>query len=132
MVVLDTDAASLLQRGRLEPGYAGHLAGQTLALTFVTVGEMHKGMALRNWGKRRRTDLEAWIDRFLVVPYSVEVAQRWGEVAAAAQQRGRPRPVNDAWIAACCLVGDVPLLTLNRRDFEDFAHHDGLRLLGDR
>jgi predicted nucleic acid-binding protein len=131
VVVLDTDAASLLHRGRLEPAYARHLVGNTVALTFVTVGELYKGMATRSWGERRRADLAAWIDRFLVLPYSAEVARRWGALAAAAQQRGRPRPVNDTWIAACCLVDDVPFLTLNRRDFDDFAHHEGLRLLAD-
>ncbi len=54
----------------------------------------------------------------------------WGELAASAQKRGKPRPVNDTWIAACCIVDDVPLVTLNRADLEDFAHHDGLRLPG--
>ena len=129
VVVLDTDAASLLQRGRLEPVHARHLVGHTLALTFVTVGELHKGMALRNWGERRRAELLAWIERFLVLPYSEDVARRWGELAANAQRRGRPRPVNDTWIAACCLVDDVPLLTLNVGDLKDFGE-DGLRLLG--
>lgn len=38
--------------------------------------------------------------------------------------------MNDTWIAACCLADDVSLLTLNRKDFEDFARYDGLRLLG--
>lgn len=109
---------------------ARHLVGNTLAITFVTVGELHKGMALRSWGERRRADLLAWIDRFLVLPYSEDVACRWGELAAGAQQRGRPRPVNDTWIAACCLVDDLSLLTLNHADFEDYGRHDGLRMLG--
>lgn len=108
VVVLDTDAVSLLHRRRLEPGYTRHLVGSTLALTFVTVGELHKGMALRNWGERRRADLAAWVDSFLVLPYSEDVARRWGVLAAGAQQRGRSRPVNDSWIAACCLVDEVP------------------------
>jgi predicted nucleic acid-binding protein len=33
------------------------------------------------------------------------------------------------WIAACCIVEDVPLATLNGKDFGDFAEHDGLRLI---
>jgi predicted nucleic acid-binding protein len=33
------------------------------------------------------------------------------------------------WIAACCLVHDLPLATLNIKDFEDFAEHHGLRLI---
>lgn len=32
-----------------------------------------------------------------------------GELQAYAQLRGRPRRVNDSWIAACCLVRDLPL-----------------------
>lgn len=130
IVVLDTDAASLLHRRRLEPPYAQHLIGATPAITFVTVGEFHKGMALRSWGERRRSELVSWIGRFLVVPYGQDVARRWGELAAAAQRRGHPRPVNDTWIAACCIAEDVPLLTLNRKDFESFATHERLRLLG--
>jgi predicted nucleic acid-binding protein len=37
--------------------------------------------------------------------------------------------VNDSWIAACCLSYDVPLATLNTKDFVDFVQRDGLRLL---
>jgi len=62
-------------------------------------------------------------------PYDEAVAATWGWLDARAQARGRPRPINDMWIAACCLVEDVPLATLNRKDFEDFAEHDGLRLI---
>ncbi|MGH9185244.1 MAG: hypothetical protein ACRD0U_05440 [Acidimicrobiales bacterium] len=51
IVVLDTDAASVLHRRRLEPAYGRHLVGKTLAITFVTVGELYKGMATRSWGR---------------------------------------------------------------------------------
>jgi predicted nucleic acid-binding protein len=37
--------------------------------------------------------------------------------------------MNDSWIAACCLAYDLPLATLNIKDFADFAEHDGLRLM---
>ena len=43
IVVLDTDAASLLHRQQLPPDHARHLVGSTLAITFVTIGELHKG-----------------------------------------------------------------------------------------
>jgi toxin FitB len=66
----------------------------------------------------------------VTLPYSERVAVRWGELQADAQRRGRPRPVNDTWIAARCLVRDLPLVTLNVKDFNDFADHDGLRIIG--
>jgi predicted nucleic acid-binding protein len=42
---------------------------------------------------------------------------------------GWPRPVNDTWVAACCLAYRLPLATLNIKDFADFAQHDGLTLI---
>ena len=38
-------------------------------------------------------------------------------------------PQNDMWIAACCIRHEIPLATLNLKDFQDFADHDGLVLL---
>jgi toxin FitB len=64
-----------------------------------------------------------------VLPADLAVAQVWGSITAAAHRRGRPRPLHDTWIAACCIEGGLPLLTLNRRDFVDFAERDGLVLL---
>ena len=51
------------------------------------------------------------------------------QLQARAQRRGRPRPQNDTWIAACCLVDDLPLATLNVKDFADFAEHERLTSL---
>lgn len=98
-VVIDTDVASVVQKGR-SPGWVNrHLAGQRVWLTFVS-------------------------------PMTT-VSKTWARLAARAQQRGRPRPQNDTWIAACCVRHDLPLVTLNTKDFEDFARHDGLILLGE-
>jgi toxin FitB len=33
------------------------------------------------------------------------------------------------WNAACCLVEDLPLATLNAKDYQDFVDHHGLVLL---
>ncbi|MET0191390.1 MAG: PIN domain-containing protein, partial [Pseudonocardia sediminis] len=65
----------------------------------------------------------------VVLPYGTRVATIWGEIQAHAQIRGRPRPINDSWIAACCLARELPLATLNVKDFADFAEHEGLELL---
>jgi predicted nucleic acid-binding protein len=34
------------------------------------------------------------------------------------------------WVAACCIAHDVPLATLNTKDYADFTQHHGLRTLG--
>jgi len=51
------------------------------------------------------------------------------EIQAYAQLRDRPRPTNDSWIAACCVVRELPLATFNIKDFADFAEHESLQLV---
>lgn len=63
------------------------------------------------------------------MPADETVAQLWGTIRARAAARGRPRPANDTWIAACCLANRLPLATFNVKDFIDFAQHEGLILL---
>ena len=129
-VVLDTDVSSASLRGRLADPLRARLAGQTWCISFVTVGELTKWTVLRNWGPAKLASLADWRQHVVTLPYSEQVAVRWGELQARAERRGRPRPVNDTWIAASCLVRDLPLATLNIKDFSDFADHDGLRIVG--
>ena len=58
------------------------------------------------------------------------MAVSWGRLSAAATLRGRPRPVNDMWVAACCLTHDLLLATLNLKDYED--HEDQSRAVHPR
>lgn len=129
LVVVDTDVASVLLRRRLTDPLAGRLAEHVLAVTFVTVGELTKWTLVRQWGPQRVEDMRDFIARLVVLPYDQGVAARWGELQAYAQLRGRPRPTNDSWIAACCLVRDLPLATFNGKDFADFREHEGLQLI---
>jgi predicted nucleic acid-binding protein len=98
-------------------------------LSFVTVGELVQWTRLRHWGPRNTAMLDDWLSDKPVIPGSRSVATTWGNLSAAANQRGRPRPANDMWIAACALAYDLPLATLNLRDFKDFAEHHELKLL---
>jgi toxin FitB len=129
LVVLDTDVASASFRNRLPERLRARLAGQTLCISFVTLGELTKWATLRSWGPRRLAELAEWRQHVAVLEYDEAVAITWGQLQARAQQRGRPRPVNDTWIVACCLVDELPLATLNTKDFGDFATHEGLVVL---
>jgi toxin FitB len=128
-VVLDTDVASASFLGRLPARLRARLATQTMCITFVTLGEMTKWTEVRSWGPQRRARLAAWEHRVVILPVDERVARTWGHLQARAQLRGRPRPVNDTWIAACCLVEGLPLATFNVKDFADFAQYEGLVLI---
>jgi toxin FitB len=129
-IVLDTDVASTILRGRLVDPLRSRLIGHSLCITFVTLGELTKWTVLRDWGPRRLATLTTWRQQVVLLPFNEAVATKWGELQANAQLRGRPRPVNDTWIAACCLVQGLPLATFNTKDFADYAEHDSLHLIG--
>jgi toxin FitB len=128
-VVLDTDVSSRILRDRLTDPIAARLTGRLWCVTFVTVGELWQWADMRSWGMRSRRELESWLASVVVLSASEAVARTWGRISAAAHRRGRPRPSNDTWVAATCLSRDVPLATLNVKDFSDFAEHEGLVLL---
>ena len=129
-VILDTDVASLSIKQTLPPALLRELLGAQVGITFVTLGELTRWALLRSWGPRRRGELHAWLSTRPTLPYGDDVARTWGEITGRAVLRGRPRPANDSWIAAACLVYELPLATLNTKDFDDFAEHEGLQLIG--
>lgn len=129
-LVLDTDVASLIIKQRLPAALLREIVGAQAGITFVTLGELTRWATLRQWGGPRRAELSTWLEARPTLPYTDDIARIWGEISAHATRRGRPRPQNDTWIAACCLAYDLPLATLNVKDFRDFAEHEGLVLLG--
>jgi len=128
-IVLDTDVVSLHRAGRLPARLSQHVVGNEFCIAFATAGELWKGAVAARWGGARRGGLDLWLDQAAILPSGLRVARTWGAIAAGARLRGRPRPQNDTWIAACCIESGLPLVTLNRRDFADFAAHDGLVIL---
>ena len=126
IIVLDTDVASRLQRGTVPLDHLSALRTGTPAITFVTVAEMFKGAFKAAWGPSRIGRLESWLAAWPVLPYDATVPRVWGRLIADREAVGSPVAANDAWIAACCIAADVPLMTLNRKHFEVIP---GLKLL---
>ena len=129
-IVLDTTSVSRYRAGRLPAGFTRQVVSNDISVVFATAGQLWTWSLTRRWGGARRGGLELWLGKTTILSAGLRVAKVWGEITTAAQRRGRPRPVNDTWIAACCIESGLPLLTLNRRDFADFAEHEGLVLLG--
>lgn len=125
--ILDTNIVSYLMRGGpLAERYVPHVQGRLLAITFITVGECYFGAEKGNWGERRRKELETTLRNFVVVPYDHEIAKCYGRLVAERQRSGKAIALNDAWIAACAVRHEVPLVTHNAKDFEGIT---GLRAL---
>ena len=92
------------------------MVGNTLALSFQSVAELWKLAAKRQWAERRRAELDAFIRRFVIIPYDYELARVWARVCVEAEAAGRPFETGDAWIAATAMHRGLTLFT-HDRDF---------------
>jgi toxin FitB len=130
-VVIDTDAASLVQKRQAPPWVLRHLAGARIWLTFVTVSELAKWAVVRKWGQDRRGRLAAWTAGRPVIPYDPQIARVWGELAGPPSCGGGPgrRTTPGSRHAACATRC---LWKLNTADFSDFAAHHSLVLLSEQ
>ena len=88
LVVLDTDVASTPPAPPRLGHLARRLAGHTIAITFVTHGELTKWTLVRRWGPRSLHTMRTFLAALVVLPYDQRVATRW--IQAYAQLRGRP------------------------------------------
>lgn len=117
-VLLDTNVASLLhpkkRAAALRRRYEPHMRGQTLALSFQSVAELWDWAEANRWGAKARSRLEAFMRRFLVIPYDFELAKVWATVMEAARQEGRRLESGDCWIAATAVHRGITLLTHDR------------------
>ena len=104
-VVRDTDVASRSFKRLLPPRLLAELIGREPCITFVTEGELTKWAVRRQWGTSRQERMARWLSRMPVLHSTDDIAALWGQIAASAEPRGRPRPQNDTWVAACCLWG---------------------------
>jgi predicted nucleic acid-binding protein len=128
-LVLDTDIASRIIRRRLSASEKARLKPWKLCVTFVTVGELWRWVITRENDPVTRLRIENWLLDVEVVNSDEMTSRLWGSMSAQARHRGRPTPVNDSWIAACCLRRNLPLATGNLKDYADYATNEGLRIL---
>lgn len=118
VVLLDTSVASLLHPRKksdaLRAKYEPHMRDQTLALSFQTVAELWDWAEKNNWGAKAREGLDAFIRRFLVIPYDYDLAKTWAAVMAGSRAAGRRLEAGDCWIIATAVHRDIPLLSHDR------------------
>jgi tRNA(fMet)-specific endonuclease VapC len=88
-------------------------------LSFASAAElMYTGFRAREPKKVARF-WRAWFPVHTVLLPDLETCEIWARIAADCHRRGRPREHNDLWIAATALRHDLPLVTHNRRHFDD-------------
>lgn len=128
--LLDTNVVSDPTQQRPEPRVELWLRAQpnrTLYISAITAGELRKGIALLDQGKRR-VSLEQWLELLLLVtlfgrvlPVTQTIANRWGILTASRQLAGDPLSLADGLIAATALEENLTLVTRNTKHFANLG-----------
>jgi tRNA(fMet)-specific endonuclease VapC len=100
---------------------------KTVALSFVSVGELYVWAVKRNWTPKTLAAFEERLKARVIVPYDLEFCKEYGRTKARLPS-GRVVPANDLWIAVCAIRHAIPLLTHNRKHFEGIP---GLALISE-
>ena len=108
MIVLDTDVVSEAMKPEPHPSVRAWLndqAAQTLYLSSVTLTELLFGIAALPASKRKDMLAQALdglmgLFRDRVLPFDIDAARHYADLAATAKTRGRGFPTPDGYIAA--------------------------------
>jgi predicted nucleic acid-binding protein len=108
---------------RLERANLGEYVNAQPFLSAVTIAELAFGLDTDDPVERfaRTERYYAALQTFEVLPFGVEEAKVYGQMASLVRRAGRsPRPRRmDLQIAATASVARIPVLTMNVRDFKD-------------
>ena len=108
MIVLDTNVVSEAMKPEPHPAVRAWLnnqASETLYLSSVTVAELLFGIGALQAGKRKDM-LAQTLDGLMrlfrdrVLPFDIDAARRYAELAVTAKMSGRGFPTPDGYIAA--------------------------------
>ena len=100
------------------------LRSRDLFLSVITIGELTKGIAMLDPGRRRHTYSDFLLDLEQeygnrILPRDVDTAVIWGELSAAGRRRGKPIPASDGLIAATGIRHGLQVMTRNVSDFSE-------------
>ncbi len=96
----------------------------SLFLSVITIGEIHRSILLLETGKKKHALLR-WLDNEIksafadrILPINITVMEHWAQLQAASEKAGRRLPAMDGLIAATALAHELTLATRNTADFQ--------------
>ena len=98
---------------------------QTFYLPITVCGELLFGAKNSVRSQENEQKCYNFINSCKLLNINELVAEEYAKTRKRLKIKGKPIPENDIWIAATCIVNDIPLATLD----SDFRHIDGLILV---
>lgn len=126
MIVLDTNVVSEAMKPEPDPAVRAWLneqSAETLYLSSVTLAELLFGIAALPNGKRKdmlSETLDGLVELFRgrILPFDIDAARKYAELAVKARTAGRGFPVPDGYIAAIAVSQGYQVASRDMAPFE--------------
>lgn len=120
ILLVDTDVVSFgFKDDTRSDLYEPDLQDNFLLVSFMTLAELNFWNLKNNWGEKRKVDFAEYLEKYLTIYPDEDICKIWAEIQTDAYKKGRPIDSADAWVASVALYFDIPLVTHNRRHFEN-------------
>jgi tRNA(fMet)-specific endonuclease VapC len=115
-LVLDTNIYSGLAEGLPVVVEAVAEQGDFILMPAIVIGELIYGFMKGSRREFNERKLRQFISRLKVriIEVDEDVARKYALIYAALLKKGRKIPINDVWIASCCMQAGGTLLTMDR------------------
>jgi tRNA(fMet)-specific endonuclease VapC len=115
-LVLDTNIYCDYAEGL--PGVVDAIAtyGQSILIPSVVLGELFFGFIKGSRQQFNEKKLRQVVNRLKIeiIDVNTDVARKYAMIYLSLQKRGMKIPINDVWIAACCMEVGGTLLTRDK------------------
>ena len=119
-IVIDTDIVSyIFKKDTRSKLYEPHLLQTPKFISFMTFAELRRWKFQSNWGKVKSENFEELLLDFGVIYADEEICNIWAKITNDSFNKGKPIATADAWVASVAIMFDIPLVTHNRKHFEN-------------
>ncbi len=98
---------------------------QTIYLPVTVCGELLFGAKNSAKSQENEQKCHDFINNCSLLNINELIAEEYAKTRNELKKKGKPIPENDIWIAATCIVNDIPLATLD----SDFKHINDLIMI---
>ena len=115
-LVLDTNVYCDFAEGLADAVDAVATYGQFVFIPSVVLGELFFGFLKGSRQQFNEKKLRQVVSRLKIeiIDVNVDVARKYGMIYLSLQKKGIKIPINDVWIAACCMEVGGTLLTRDK------------------
>lgn len=115
-LILDTNIYSDYAEGNPETVDIIARKAREICFPVIVIGELYYGFRKSSRKKLNEKRIEQFIDLFQVeiIPADDNVARKYALIYEYLEKKSCKIPINDVWIAACCMADGGTLLTRDK------------------